>query len=144
MDRFARAETLIHGAVRPPGDSIRGASVEDLTTLSARLGRDIPGDLASLLRICNGAAIGPGGFFGQRPESDALDIPTVLGWFPDWQEQGWLPIGGDGCGNYYVLTPEGTVGFVETISDPGAIDGHPYADLFAFVEAVLIDDQVPR
>jgi SMI1 / KNR4 family (SUKH-1) len=141
---LAHANVLIHGAVRPPGETINGASTKDLLDLSARLGQGLPEVLASLLRICNGASIGPGGFFGQRPDSHALDMPSVIALFPEWSEMGWLPVGGDGCGNYFVLTTEGSVGFVDTISDPGAIEGEPYSDLFAFVEAVLADDQVMR
>jgi hypothetical protein len=38
--------------------------------------------------------------------------------FPGWVEQDWLPVAGDGCGNCYVLTADGIVGFIDTMKDP--------------------------
>jgi hypothetical protein len=37
-----------------------------------------------------------------------------LGFFPSWAARGWLPVGDDGCGNYYVVLPEGCVVFVDS------------------------------
>jgi hypothetical protein len=88
--------------------------------------------------------IGPGGIFGQRPDKTFVDLPTVLALYPDWQSTDWLPVAGDGCGNYYMLLGDGTVGFVDTISDPAAIvPEETYPDLFTFVENLLADDQAP-
>lgn len=50
-------------------------------------------------------------------------------------------MGGDGCGNYYVLRPDGSVGFVDTMSDPEALQDTRHPDLFAFIESILVDDQ---
>ena len=136
-----RVRSLIHGAVRAPGEEIQGARAEDLLALSGRLGRDLPPQLPELLALCNGARIGPGGLFGQRPEEPRIDSPSYLELFPEWTAKGWIPVAGDGCGNCYVLLADGSVGFVDTMSDPVALDDRRHADLFGFVEFILIDDQ---
>jgi cell wall assembly regulator SMI1 len=133
----------VHGAVRAPEDpDVDGASSQELEDLERRLGRPLPAPLADWLRICRGAAIGPGGFFGNRSDRPALDIPACLELFPEWADKGWLPVAGDGCGNYYVLLPSGQVGFVDTISDSAAVQPDPHPDLYSCVEALLRGDQV--
>ena len=64
-----------------------------------------------------GSGIGPGGIFGPRPDEPYLDMPQRRDLFPEWAEQGWLPVAGDGCGNCYVLTADGTAGFVVIWTD---------------------------
>ena len=61
--------------------------------------------------------------------------------FPEWAEQGWLPVAGDGCGNYYVLTADDTVGFIDTMKDPGQIDRQAAGDLLSFMTGLLAGDQ---
>jgi len=51
--------------------------------------------------------------------------------------------GRDGCGNCYVLTADGTVGFVDTMKDPGRIDRQVAGDLLSFMTDLLADDQDP-
>jgi hypothetical protein len=70
-----------------------------------------------------------------------LDVPSYLELFPGWTAQGWIPVASDGCGNYCVLLVDGSVGFVDTMSDPDALEDTRHADLFAFVDAILLDDQ---
>ena len=49
---------------------------------------------------------------------------------------------GDGCGNYYyVLRKNGTVGFVDTMQDPGKIDRQAASDLLSFMIGLLAHDQ---
>jgi hypothetical protein len=48
---------------------------------------------------------------------------------------------GDGCGNCYVLTADGTVGFVDTMKDPGRIDRQVAGDLLSFMTGLLAGDQ---
>lgn len=136
-----RVRSLTYRAVRAPEEEIDGASQEQLTALRTRLRRDLPTQLTDLLAVCNGARIGPGGLFGQRPEKPYLDLPSVLALFPAWTAHGWIPVGGDGCGNYDVLRPDGSVGFVDTMSDPEALQDTRHPDLFAFIESILVDDQ---
>jgi hypothetical protein len=61
--------------------------------------------------------------------------------FPEWAEMGWLPVAGDGCGNCYVLTADGTVGFVDTMKDTGQIDRQAAGDLLSFMTGLLAGDQ---
>jgi hypothetical protein len=53
--------------------------------------------------------------------------------YPQWAESGLLPVADDGCGNYYVLATDGTVGFVETMKDHDRIDRRVAGDLLSFI-----------
>ena len=139
--RLVDLRRLVAGAVRAPEDDPpEGASAADLAVLSDRLGRSLPPVLKSWLSICRGAAIGPGGVYGPRPDRPSLDMVGVRDLFPEWQSLGWLPVAGDGCGNYYVLAEDGTIGFVEPISDPGRFERRVSADLLSFMTDLLAAD----
>jgi hypothetical protein len=88
-----------------------------------------------------GAGIGPGGVFGQRPGTPFTDMAWRRDLFPEWAELGWLPVAGDGCGNCYVLTGDGTIGFVDTMKDPAQIDRQVAGDLISFMIGLLANDQ---
>lgn len=133
---------LVQGAVRDPREAeVLGADVEDLDELERRLGHPLPPPLRQWLCICRGAAIGPGGFFGNHPDQPHLDIPSVRSLFPEWRARGWLPVAGDGFGNYYVLLRSGQVGFVDAVSDPSTVQPDTYPDLFSCVEELLGADR---
>src|SRR5215469_12213620 len=107
---------LVAGAIRAPEDEPpRGAGPAELDILQDRLGCDIPPVLRAWLSVCRGAGIGPGSVFGPRPDALSLDMAWRRDLFPGWAEWGWLPVAGDGCGNCYVLTADGTIGFVDTM-----------------------------
>jgi hypothetical protein len=140
---LADLRRLVAGAVRASeDDEPEGASAAELAVLSGRLGRSLPPALRSWLSVCRGAAIGPGGVFGERPDRPSLDMAGIRDLFPEWRTLGWLPVAGDGCGNYYVLALDGTVGFVDTMSDPGRLERHVSADLLSFMTDLLAADQV--
>jgi len=140
---FVDLRRLVAGADRAPEDDPpEGASAAELAMLSDRLGRSLPPLLRSWLSICRGAANGPGGLFGQLPDRPYLDMVRIRDLFPQWKSLGWLPVAGDGCGNYYVLTEDGTVGFVEPMSDPGRLERQVSADLLSFMTDLLAADQV--
>jgi hypothetical protein len=135
---------LVAGAIRSPEEEApRGASPAETDSLQARLGCGIPPVLRAWLSVCRGAGIGPGGVFGARPDEPHLDMSWRRDSFPEWAEQGWLPVAGDGCGNYYVLAADGTVGFVDTMKDPGRIHRQAAGDLLSFMTDLLADDQDP-
>jgi hypothetical protein len=76
--RFANLRRLVAGADRAPEDDPpEGASAAELARLSDRLGRSLPPLLKGWLSICRGAAIGPGGVFGQRPDRPGLDMVRI-------------------------------------------------------------------
>ncbi len=141
MSDLARIRRLVLGAVRAPEERLVGATPEQLANLHERVGRRLPEELVALLSICNGAAIGPGGLFGERPDAPDLDLQSRRDLFPEWEPKGWIPVAGDGCGNYYVLQTDGRVGFVDTMSDPSTLESIEYETLFEFVEAILVVDQ---
>jgi hypothetical protein len=92
-----------------------GASDKQLDLFSKQFGIPIPSDLSEWLRITNGGA----GFFGVAPVHPDRDIEVMWKIRPYWLEKGWIPVGTDTFGNFYVLVPEidkhlrGGVCFVE-------------------------------
>ena len=70
-----------------------------------------------------------------------------MAWFwdlyPEWRGLGWIAVAGDGCGSYYVLTADGTVGFVEPMSDPAKLARQAAPDLLSFMTGLLAADQSP-
>lgn len=88
--RLAVLRRLVAGAIRAPEDDPpEGASAAELAVLSDRLGRSLPPVLRSWLSICRGAAIGPGGVFGQRPDQPCLDMVRIRDLFPGWESLGF-------------------------------------------------------
>jgi hypothetical protein len=133
---------LVAGAVRAPGDGPpTGASPAELAILAERLGQSLRTELRTWLSICRGAAIGPGGVFGQQPDRPHLDMVKIRDMYPQWRALGWLPVASDGCGDYYVLALDGSVGFVEPMSDPGKINRHAASSLLSFMTDLLAADQ---
>lgn len=118
-----RIRELLAAVRRPPGGPVIPSIADGgLEGFLLRTGIQIPADMANWLRITNGACVGPGGLFGIRPPRKFLDIERVLKSYPDWQAKKWLPVAGDGCGNYYVMPTNGEFGngypivFIDTIA----------------------------
>ena len=84
MTTLARVRGLVHGAVRAPDENVIGATTEDLAALEQRLARPIPGQLREFLGVCNGVRIGPGGFYGVRPDDLDRDLLDLLGQWAEW------------------------------------------------------------
>lgn len=130
-----------HLLPRLPRDPARplpgGASDRELADLTIRLGTDLPEELADWLRTCKGAAIGPGGLFGPRPDTDFLDVASRAAEYPGWRQLCWLPVAGDGFGNFYMLLTQGSlaghVAFVEAISEPDEITYVAASNLWSFL-----------
>jgi hypothetical protein len=58
----------------------------------------LPDDIKEWLRITNGAA----GFFGLDPAYRDRNIEGVWQAVPYLHQEGWIPVGNDAFGNYYV------------------------------------------
>jgi cell wall assembly regulator SMI1 len=108
----------------PPNEEASpGATERDIAGCEARIGLNVPTKLRAWLLACNGPCVGPGGVFGIRPRRQDLDIEQILTLHPIWHEKGWIPIAGDGCGNYYVVASKGEFGkgepviFIDTMDD---------------------------
>jgi hypothetical protein len=76
-----------------------------------RTGVTVPDDLAAWLKRTNGNPLGPGGLFGIATHRKALDVELRYCTFPKWRDCGWIPVAGDGCGNYYMLATQHEFGF---------------------------------
>ena len=140
----ARLASLVDGARRDPRTvRERGATEDELAALADRLGAPVPTDLADWLRICRGEAIGEGGVFGVRPDRAFVDITATASLFPEWSALGWIPVASDGCGNYYVLQPDGSVGFIDTMADPVKVEKARARSLPQFLMDYLAANQAP-
>lgn len=106
-----RIRQLLARAPRPPEEVLpEGASDGDCDAFEQRTGIRLPDDVRQWLQVTNGPCVGPGGLFGIRPRRAHLDIERYFGMFPSWQRQKWIPVAGDGCGNYYVIPTQGEYG----------------------------------
>jgi len=87
--------------------------------------------------------VGPGGLFGIWPASDSLSIDGYLRLFPSWTASGWVPIAGDGLGDYWVTVPDATdgleavVAFVDVHQNPEAVDHYAASGVLHFLRFLL-------
>jgi cell wall assembly regulator SMI1 len=90
---------------KPPGETIpSGLLKDDLDRFEQRTEIELPSSFRSWLMTTNGPCVGPGGIVGIGTTRDLQDLECIYDLYPTWKEKGWIPIAGDGCGNYYVLT----------------------------------------
>lgn len=120
---ICKLSSVLANVPQPPGESLpSGASDAELNSFSDRTGIVLPNEFRQWLKFTNGACVGPGGLFGIRTALPFLDIETYFGMYPSWREKKWLPIAGDGCGNYYVIATQSEYGvgypvlFIETFA----------------------------
>src|SRR5581483_128991 len=70
-------------------------------------------------------------------------METYLGMFPSWKVRKWVPVAGDGCGNYYVIPTQGEYGsgypvlFIDTSSTSDAPSFVVSSDIGHFLVALL-------
>jgi hypothetical protein len=112
---------LLEGIALPPGEHRKTcASIDSIQDFGRRTGLVLPHELQDWLQVMNGSRIGPGGILGIRNDDPYCDIETILTGYPEWQKAGWIPIAGDGCGNYYVIVTDGKltpIVFIDTVAD---------------------------
>ncbi|WP_435020921.1 SMI1/KNR4 family protein [Tundrisphaera sp. TA3] len=83
---------------REPGTSLpHGARYGQIAAFSLLHGVEIPPEVESWLLFTDGPRIGFGGVYGLRDFKETYEI------HPGFKERNWLPLGTDGCGDYYVL-----------------------------------------
>ncbi len=114
---------LLHRVPRAPEADIPGpADAADIDRFILKTGFVVPNDLHEWLMTSNGPVVGPGGLFGIERAGAAdpdYTIESALERRPHYAAKGWIPVAGDGCGNFYVVdttavTPSGNpVYFVE-------------------------------
>jgi hypothetical protein len=111
MEIRQEVRDLMRRVPRAPEDETY-AAVDDVAidAFEKRGGTRVPQALRQWLHVVSGAAVGPGGLFGISTPRKSLDLEALLAIYPEWQVKQWLPVAGDGNGNYYVL-------------DAGRVDG---------------------
>jgi cell wall assembly regulator SMI1 len=134
---------LARRAPSPPGQELTGASETEIQSLENEIGRTLSPGFRRWLRVVNGAMLGPGGIFGIRNSRDVLSIIKYLNLCPEWKSVGWVPIAGDGLGNYWVVVPQGPdggpdwVAFVDMHEDPATVDRYFASSVPRFIEFLL-------
>jgi hypothetical protein len=117
------------------------ATREQIMDAEKSLGITFPEALKQLLGFLNSAPIGPGGVLGIESGRPVLDIRSVLSWYPGWKAHKWVPVAGDGCGNYYVLVNDSNcrtpVCFVDTGQSPDKLAYVVGSDLWHFLWFLL-------
>lgn len=88
------------------------------------------------LTLANGALVGEEGLFGIGTRNPFLDIEEVLKVYPVWERKKWIPVAGDGCGNYYLLeavAENSPVFFIDTAENPTEFTYVVASDLWHFI-----------
>ena len=137
MQQGAKIRSLLMAVPRPPEDAIpNGVSESDLREFTDRTDIPLPGSIRDWLKMSNGPCVGPGGIFGIRPARKGLDIERFIDIFPTWKTKKWIPVAGDGCGNYYVVPTQQEFG---TACPVLFIDTSESSELPAYVVASDIE-----
>lgn len=100
----ARVFKLLLVVPREPGTTLPdGASDDNLAMFTKTTGLSLPSELVEWLKLCNGPCVGPGGLYGIAPAREFLRIEAELAINTEWKQRNWLPVAGDGTGNYYII-----------------------------------------
>jgi hypothetical protein len=144
LEQYDEVARLLHDVPLPPGESLpAGADHSKVGAAFQRIGVEPSDALVAWLGVCNGPCVGPGGLFGVDTERESLDIEHVMVRFPNWADLGWIPIAGDGSGNYFVLLPnpyKDVVAFIDTSLNPNAVGYVVASDLARFLVALLTSE----
>lgn len=82
----------------PPDPYPKGAVEEEFLAFRARTGIDLPDDVKHWLRITNA----PSGFFGIGSAQKGSNMEELWQLVPQLRREGWIPVGRDTSGNFYV------------------------------------------
>lgn len=94
---------LLPKLILAPEDTLpKGATLQQIDDFEARTSLRLPHQIRDWLLFCNGPCIAEGGVYGICSDRPFLNIETYLNDCPQWLKNGWLPVAGDGCGNYYL------------------------------------------
>jgi hypothetical protein len=144
MNLEEEVKQLVFQVPAPPNELLPGGVTDEaIAAFEMRTRLAVPASLRAWLRLINGPCIGPGGLLGIAPERRSLDIEEVLNSYPRWRENGWIPVAGDGCGDYYVLnTTEsgGPVYFIDTASDADHLAYAVGSNLWRFLWFLLKEE----
>jgi cell wall assembly regulator SMI1 len=145
MTRIESIRRLVERGARWQRISRQSVSDEDLWRFEENFGLEVPDDLRNWLKIFNGVEIGPGNLYGINTGWDATNIETYLE-ISGWAAKHWIPVAGDGCGNYYVMDwsePE-NFGYPIYFIDGLHVDRPDYivgSTIWPFIEGLLLREQ---
>jgi cell wall assembly regulator SMI1 len=123
----------------------RRASEAELRSFETRFGITLPAELREWLETYNGVEIDPGGLYGINTGSDYHDIEATLELVPEWLPGKWVPLAGDGCGNYWVMdcsepgAPHHFISFIDEI-DYSKLDYVVASGIWTFLDGMLRDE----
>ena len=89
---------------RPPGERIPdGLAQIEIDSIECRIGFQLPSLFRKWLMTTNGPCVGPGGIVGAKTPRELQNLESIYDLHPNWKINRWVPVAGDGCGNYYLL-----------------------------------------
>jgi cell wall assembly regulator SMI1 len=145
---LARFET--EGNFPQPPPQPAATSDVDIEALQGRIGIKVPDDLREWLKISNGAFADTIPVYGAHPAEHPLSMEGILNIFPLWREIKWIPVAGDGCGNYYVIATQNEFGegfpvvFIEAVTDNSTPRYIVASDLGHFLVLVMESELAQR
>lgn len=71
---------------------------------------ELPNELKSWFRRCNGANVKPSGLDSLFSKHELVCLDWHLKEYPAWKQRGWFPLASDGCGNLYIMTARIVIG----------------------------------
>ncbi|MCE2754248.1 MAG: SMI1/KNR4 family protein [Pirellula sp.] len=130
---------------KPPGESIpSGLGQADVDGVESRIGFSLPGSFRTWLKTTNGPCVGPGGIVGVDTARELQNLESIYELYPKWKAKRWVPVAGDGCGNYYVLVhveyDSEPVVFVDIIENPDEPAFIVASDLWHFLDFLFRKD----
>ena len=140
MNFAEEVKRLAREVSRPPAAQLpAGATDEAAFAFEKRTGLALPPSLREWLEFMNSPCIGPGGLLGIDSPQSWLNIETVLQMYPSWRTNGWIPVAGDGCGNYFILntSEHGAVYFIDTARDANRLAYAVGSSLWSFLWFML-------
>ncbi len=125
-----------------------GATDQEIVSFEGRTGLKIPAEIKAWLKICNGPRIPPGNLYGIATHRKdkikrSMDIEMVYSTWPECKRLRWIPLGGDGFGNCYVISVGEVsnnghpVFFIDTISDYLKLHYSVASDVWHFLRFLL-------
>ncbi len=92
--------------VKPLGDKpieLKPASEEDIKRFEGAHEFELPTEVKTWLRRCNGADTNPGGLVSLFSTHETVSLDWYFKEYPEWKSKGWIPLANDGCGDIYIL-----------------------------------------
>lgn len=143
----SRIIELLKKVPKPPEEDIpTGIAESEIIDAERRIRINFPNELKEWLMISNGPCVGPGGIFGINPQSSSSDIEEIVSFYECWKDLKWLPIAGDGLGNYYIIdTVKETkyghpIYFVDTMTDVKNAEYVVASNIWSFIIFLLEEE----